>query len=556
MDADFDLEIYGHFSIEGALAVTDGEISFMGSSFQSVDGDGQTTDLEFNNIEIDSDDEVAFENLDGNYILNGLLTPTDGEMTIESDAGFIVNSTSATAGGRIGPIPGGFNFGGDYTVRRFIPGGTAGYRDLCSPVTGANLTDWDADLEISGPGFPDGEACGPEGCYNSCKYYQGTSFFDVTDINADLTNGEGFYIWVGDDLDTWSGGSVSVTGSLNTSADVVQTVVSNWHTIGNPYASPVLFSNVTFSGVGQYFYVYDVNIGGYQWYDNSGGGSSSIVELTDGLMATGQGIWVSGPGTITWNQACKTSNTATYIRSSGITDHFGGGFHLSLTNESTMYNCTMAFEENDNTEDGVDELIDLPHLSQGFEPGSEIAVRLGDELYRKNHIKRNFKDKSFDLYVNIKQSDIYTITAENIYSFDSYRKVYLLDKETGEMVDLKAEGSYVFSAEVGEYDRFKLILSNKEMEAPSQLANIDEFDGLNDLEITQMGHSLEIRSTQTFDSPVSISVVNILGQTEVYTISTQLTGGSNMIHLPTDLKGVHIITLSNANQTISKKLVF
>ncbi|MCG8574377.1 MAG: T9SS type A sorting domain-containing protein [Flavobacteriales bacterium] len=548
--ADVDLELLGNFTVNGTLSLTDGEISMVGAGDQTISGNSASHT--FHDIEINSNGEVTFEDATS-FILDGTLSPNGGAMTIDPTATFIVNSTSATEGGRIGAADGGFNFTGDFVVRRFIPSGTAGYRDLCSPVIGATLTEWDAAMEISGPGFPDGEACDSEGCFNSCKTYIGTSFIDITDINEELVNGKGFYIWVGDDLSTWSGGTVEVSGPINSSADNVQSVSANWEIKGNPYASPILYSDVVRSGVGNYFYVYDVNISGYQWYDGSGAGSSSIPELTDGLLATGQAFWVNGPGTLTFSQASKTANTATYIRSTE--DHYGTGFHLALSDETGTSKCIMGFEENMETNDGFDELIDIPHLTSELVLSPEIAVIADGELVRKNHIKKNFLNKSFDLYTKINSAGLYSISAENIEGFDSYRKVILIDKETGDQVDLKEVNQYVFHSEEGKFERFQLILTNSESAGESGLANITDAAD-QDISIVQMGHSIDIRTNFKLKGNVELSVINVLGQEEVYHINTELVEGSNIIDLPQDLKGVHIFTLRDAERTISKKLVF
>lgn len=55
---------------------------------------------------------------------------------------------------------------------------------------------------------------------------------------------------------------------------------------------------------------------------------------------------------------------------------------------------------------------------------------------------------------------------------------------------------------------------------------------------------------------VEISLVNILGQTELYFDITTLVEGGNMITIPAEIKGVRILTINNNGQRITKKLVF
>jgi len=463
---------------------------------------------------------------------------------------FVIVSSSASTTGRIDQMNAGVVINGTLVVQRFLTGGAANYWDICAPVNGVDLTMWDDDLIISGVGFPDGSACDADGCFYSVKYYQVNTFIDVTDINASLPCGRGYEVWCGDDLTTFSGTTLEVEGTVNGPSDFVDAVGSQWQTKGNPFAAPILYSGVTKAGVGNWFYVFDPVADTYQWYDGASS-TSSIAELASGRLTMGQAFWTKGPGTLTYPQACITTS-GDFLR--GRWD-LQQSLQLKLSSQSTTYSCVMALDEVAGLSDSYDDMIDVPHFSTGNEKSSSIYMVTGGEKVRNNHIGRDFRDKSFDVSVDIKYSDIYYITPENIANFNNYRHVYLVDKTTGESVDLKNVEKYAFVSEPGEFDRFKLVLTNGENITKG---NYDDLGTeVNNISIQQMGNSIDIQVTglETATAPVTVTLFNVIGQQSAFTISTSVSNGSNIVTLPEGLSGLHILTVQDATGTVSKKIV-
>ena len=498
MTTAFTLSIFGAMEMDGSAVLDDGTIAFVGSTDQYIDIFGGS--IKFNDLVINNSGSANVEFYEAEYLLNGLLSPIQGTMVLENaNTQFIVNSESGTTDGRVGPIQGGAGFTGDFTVRRFIPTGNADWRDIASPVVGATLSDWDADLEISCDDCPDGCAYGQPGggCFESVTFWTISTQYGISTISHTLVNGRGYEVWVGDDLNNWTGKSIDATGTFNT-GNVVETISSNWHTGANPYACPVDFDGLSFSGVGKYFYIYDTQAGDWQWYDLNST-TSSTPDLADGVIAIGQGIWLKGPGTLTFTQADKVTTTdATFIRGSDTDDH---SIYVKLSENSSTFSSKGAIEASFDGTDGYDDLFDVSHLEMPDQKGPSFSFIADEELVRKTYVAKDLRDKILPVHMTIRNEGLYTISVENVDNFTDYAYVYIVDRQTGDQVELKEEGQYVFQANEGTDDeRFVMILSNERVEE-TQVASFLEHDVDNGISITQLDHVLEIQiSDQTLEN--------------------------------------------------------
>ena len=555
MNSGSNLDIYGSFDLLGTLTASTGQISFVGTSGQYFDANGATVDL--NNILISNTDPAGVTFMTSQYILNGTLSVNVGTLIIPSGTGLIINSTTANTEGRIGTLPVGAAITGNVSVRRFIPAGLADWRDICSPVIGATFTNWDPDLAMSGTGFPDGCAYGLGGCFASVRYTVNGTSVNVYNVTDPITNGRGYNVFMGDDLVNFSGTTLTSTGTVNGSSDIPKSLNTGWHTIGNPYVSPMLYSLTTrTSQISNYFYVYDASIGDYQWYDGATS-SSSIPELAGGLMNTYQGIWVyaSSLGTITFHQTDKTTS-ATFLRSEEAGQDVS--LKLILKENSTTYQSSILIEESLFATDNMDSLMDMRQLNNGFEAAPRISISTNGDLVRKNYIQDDKRNKSFNLETKFNNAGYYTIEASNFENFTNYRKIVLFDNQTGDFIDLKTEQSYTFYSEITEGHRFTLILTNAEIstEATVQSLTINESEIIdNGLAITQMGNTFNIVSTIEYGEDSQIKLVNVLGQQEVFMQSIKLIEGGNLISIPEEFSGVHILVVTTGDRIVTKKVV-
>lgn len=549
MTQDFELAIYGDLSVNGSLSLSDGTIALRGNDAQNITANSSTVDLNNLIVENIGGGDVTFSN--GEYVLNNTLFPLDGSMVVDGGAGgtFVVNSTSATTSGRIDRIYSGFTMTGNVTVKRFLAAGNADQRNICSPVIGATLAEWDNNLEISGEGFPDGCAYGPDGCYYSVKTNEHGEYSDVTDINTTLLPGEGYEIFVGTDLTTFDGATITSTGAIHAGEFTTPSYPYSWNIQGNPFASPILYSEVVRNGfTSNYFYVFDAASGGYQWYDGSSN-TSSIPEFANGLLAIGQGFWTEGWGSITYPQTAKTSTQATFVRNSNIDE----SIYLTMKEQGTTYNCMINVDFNSEAFDNYDSL-DIRHLSTGLEKASSLMINSNDGMLRKQYLYNDKRDKTLDLSISILNEGYFTIEASNIENANRYSSITLIDNLTGDVIDLKMHNSYTFYSEEGDSRRFQLVLSNEVIQTNE--TSIFE-SGLDDSEltITQMGNAIDVESDEAIEGVTEISIVNLLGQDVVYTETLTIEAGSNMVFVPSELSGMYLVVIKSANGVKTKKIM-
>ncbi len=554
MNAPFTLNIFDAFEIAntGTIDFTDGKVAMVGNADQGINAFGATVD--FHDLEINNSTGSNVDLFSSVYQLNGSLLMEKGHLVIDNSAGglFVVRSTSPTTSGRIGEIKTGTTISGNVRVERFIPAGNAEWRNLSSPVSNTTLADWDEELFMSGTNFPDGCAYGASGCFHSVKIHTVGVSQDITNINTALIPGRAYEVFVGDDLNTFSGATINVNGQLHPSTGVSVTINHDWNTVGNPFASPILFSSIPKSSqMGKYFYVYDAVTGGYQWYDESSN-TSSIPELANGLLASGQGFWTNGSGVLNFQQTHKVDQSATFIRNSEAPDR---SIYLTLNEMNSTYSTTISFEESMICLDGFDTIQDVRHLSTGLEKCPTLAIKTSEDLLRKNWINSDIKDKTYDLHSNFLNPGYYTIEAANLNNFNNYRNVMLYDSETKEIVNLKMNPNYTFYAEIGESSRFRVIFSNAlELGADAfGTASVDEMT--NELTIIQMNNVINLKTTESIEN-ASVILYSSLGQEVIRFDANSLSSGDNLFTVPSEITGVHILSIFENGTRVSKKLVF
>ncbi len=549
MSVDASLALKENWDIIGEVNFTAGKVSLIGSDSQTISispGSVLTTVLNDLIIENTSTEDVTFEN--GTFSLHGVFAPNLGNIVIDPSTEFIIASTSPTDGGRIGPVISPANITGNVSVQRFIPPGLADWRDLCSPVLGSTFDDWDPDLAMSGPGFPDGCATGPDDpCFKSVRYTDHSISVNILNSYEPITNTRGFQLFVGSDLETFDGTTLTSTGPINSSADIIKTYSTGWTTIGNPYASPIAYNSIIkSSSISKYYYVYDAAAGVYQWYDEFSG-TSSVPEITaNGLIATGQAVWIfaTSAGNITFQQNCKSFDNATFFRNSSVVNE---ALQIELTSEASNFTCTMEIQETGQTNDGYDELSDIVHLSTGQEKGPALTMLCSNQLIRKNFIKDNGANKTFELATHFNEAGQHTISASNWANFRDYDFIYLVDQMTGTTVNLKVT-NYTFNVDLDNTNpqRFTLLLENSDQTTGSDLEK--------GIDIRQMGHTLVITNNSSDQKEVNILISNIIGQKELNYEHTLLTPGENQITLPASLSGIQLITIQTTNELFTKKI--
>jgi hypothetical protein len=293
----------------------------------------------------------------------GATITANGKLTVQSDA---------TGSGRIGNSAG--SISGNVIVQRYIPNTGRKWRLLTAPVTGASnntvFTNWQNNGTVSAgtgvaiwgtggtcdPGVTAGNGLVPGpggGASSSMRRYNSTAnaWENITNTATEelfnASTNKAFALFVtghfGGSYATVGSGSIattlSATGSLITGSKAFNfdygDNAEHIAMIGNPYASPVNFFNLTRSNVNDKFWVWDPSLDGTGGYvlltgDGSGNYTPSIVSGYSGSAAagtvyediqSGQAIFVeataAGAASVTFEEADKVSTTHVQVFRSG-----------------------------------------------------------------------------------------------------------------------------------------------------------------------------------------------------------------------------------------------
>jgi hypothetical protein len=370
--------------------------------------------------------------------VNGGNLYTDSNLTLKSDA----NLTA-----RVAPVALGSNIIGKANVERYIPARRA-WRMLTAPVTSSNTiyNTWQNSgiytpglgLLVTGPA-PTGaagnglDASARNNLSMKVWNYSTQTFSGITNTKVAISAGNngsadntGYFIFVRGDRDPANTGlsflnttTINSIGTLQTGTQTfpASSVSGKYTLIGNPYASPIDFNNVTRTNLIKRFYVWDPTLnstGAYVMMDdltNSGsfiktvGGASTGSAVTKDIQSS-QAFFVQtiadGAASITFNESSKSGNNnnlvfraATGNRPAGIPSGLlrTSLYLLNADNSTTLADGT--FAEFNNMFSSVVDLDDALKFGNANENLSIIrdnvsltaerrpALGLNDTLYFK-----------------------------------------------------------------------------------------------------------------------------------------------------------------------------
>lgn len=483
-------------------------IAFLNSSnTATVSGTSSLTNVDVVDMIVNKTGQSVTLSLSPNIRLSGVLTIPAG--TLVTGSKLIVRSTGAMESGQIGVING--TLSGTIVVQRFIPARAhplaRRFRFLAAPVTsGQTIRDaWQSQIFITGSGT----GSGPVGTanYNSNGFDWTTSntasFFTyneastlginerwvspATTTGVNLAAGVGYRVFIRGDrsnagvLDGSVTGQVAVT--LSVSGNHVATpsytgtsvTCSNgcgtddgWNLIGNPYPATLDwndFQTTNSTIISSTYYIYDPNTNGYLSWNGSTG-------LAGRNISSGHSFWVrkssSGTSALTFNETHKQTDNmgnGLFAKTSDLTNHLR--INLSsptFTNTTFIHlNNTGAYGIDDR--DAVKFSYALNQIST-FEPGSNRRLDINNlPLYGSKTID------TIEVEANVSTTAInnYTLTFADAHTFDPTLKIYLQDKFTNSIYDLRNTSTYQFAsngtaASVG--NRFRILITDNNVTLP------------------------------------------------------------------------------------------
>ncbi|MBL0358927.1 MAG: hypothetical protein IPP72_19585 [Chitinophagaceae bacterium] len=333
------LTIRGNYTNSGTIS-NNGEIVLNGAAPQSFPGSTATVTA-MKDLDVDN---AAGITIDQSFSISGTLTPTLGVIDLTDKV--ITLASSATGTARVAQVGGSFDYagGGKFIVQRYVPSRRA-WHLFTAPVTNSTTI---YDAWQNGGVYTPGAGTlitGPAGGFG-LDAASGSSFkaYDVPTqtlvaINSTLTsispgtNGSadntGYFIFVRGDRNTanfttpnTNPTTLSSAGQLQTGAQTfaASSVAGQFTLIGNPYASPIDFNNISRTNLIKRFYVWDPalnTVGGYVTLDdidNDGVFSSSVGGSTQTSELLSHQAFIvettaAGAASLTINESDKTDGS-------------------------------------------------------------------------------------------------------------------------------------------------------------------------------------------------------------------------------------------------------
>jgi len=461
--SNYNLNVARTFTNNGTLNPRSGTVIFDGGTNQTINGATNTT---FNNITVNkaNNSQATFGT---DQSIAGVLTLTDG--VFNPNAHFTMLS-SPTRDARIAQLGATASIAAtSMTVQRYLPNTSAGqeYRYLASPVTNATVFGWKDDFPITGtftdpstkpewPQFPNldvtfptlyryNEAIAGNPALNS--RYESYPVNGTASTAATLTNGRGYTAYIRQTtpitielIGVAASGNVPIVISNTTGGGVASD--AGWNLIGNPYASPIHWNNVTRpAGVQTQIAFKDntdnigLGAGQYLYYTQGGAG---IPGVFDGTIAAGQAFWVR-------NTAANTSPTLTFQEDDKqpvnsppfIREAIQDMLRVNVASTTSADELLIGF--NQNAADGADVDFDAYKLKNQYINFSSLSTDNNEMAI--NILGPLTCSKQIPLHLNTVTVGGHTFTFSQIDSFDENIEIRLLDTFTSETINITEENS-------------------------------------------------------------------------------------------------------------------
>lgn len=358
-----EITLYGDWTNDGGTFNADNSVVvFGGDAAQSIEGPSQTT---FEDVTMDNALGLTANN---DVTFHGVFYPQNGAFS--AGANIVTLSSDASGTGSIGTIESSASFSGTVNMQRFLPAAADQFWvNLCNPMSGVAITDWNDNLittGFTGSDFPDYQDFDGTLFNNVLQYDESVTglmndgFEGASDITDALDNTMGYFVYMLAGSQFVDAQGTIQQGSLTTALTYTSTGVpanDGWELVANRYPSEINFDELyaLSTGIADTYYVFDVENQVYKSYTVGFGGTAS------GFIPSGQSFWVqtiASDPELVWEESIKSDMGVAFERDfTGVSR-----IALRLTREGKRHITTLAFEEGAS--------VDFEHGRDAFVLGS------------------------------------------------------------------------------------------------------------------------------------------------------------------------------------------
>ncbi len=519
-----------------------GRISINSGNIKITSSSGSNSNLYFDGSNNNADTLAVDLSGGGDVVLHDPLMVSDairvkgGELNANGNL-TLLSTASKTA--IIEEIKNNGIISGNVTVQHFLADLGDHWRDLSTTVSGVKVEDWQEFFPITG------QFTGSSGGITDPSMFVSTSgglaAYPTTTNQASIERAKGYDTR----LNLSSAATVAVTGNpfqgnINfTLTGGTSGSDNGWNLVGNPYASPVLWSNNadawTRSGVSRVIAVKENKlIGGqpisqYQYY-------TSV--LGEGRIESGQGFWVraytSAPA-LAITEKAKTSDGQTYPQNPEGIAHMIVTLQLGAKEDRAYVLFTP-----DGT-DGFDDLFDArKKQNEGiFNLSTTMA---GSISLAVNDLPESFCSKSVPLNIQDAPPGTYTLLFAGMESLTGIGQIMLHDSFTNSnTVVTGSPVSFNITADPDSFgpERFNLSFERNPLDISTPQVLTDDFCAGDDIviSITHSQPGVDYVAVNEDDDEVS-SAIEGSGETILLELDeASLTAGNNLIRVRAGFPG-------------------
>ncbi|MDQ3111100.1 MAG: fibronectin type III domain-containing protein [Bacteroidota bacterium] len=422
------------------LAGASGTVICNGTAAQTIGGTGLTF---FRNLTIQNGAGVS---LSSNENIRGSLTLTTGMFTTTGFDFTLISDVNATA--RVAEITGG-DITGNIIQQRYIFAGPTAWRQMCAPVSGATLQQWNDDLVTSG--FP-GSDFPAMAFYSVAKYNEAAlgvkenGYSPPANVTDPITPNRGYYVYVGPTpvLVAVKGPAVKMAQSFALTRTVsAGPTEDGWNMISNPYPSTVDWDAAgwTRTNTDNVLYIWNPNNNQYASYVGGVGVNGGTQ-----YIPSSQAFWVRAIGpspAMSLVETVKSSVDQAYMNTQpqqSVSDMLSLTLIGSNGEDQTIVRFAPAATDSfDVSFDAMkfasmDSL--MPYLASNIDSAADFSI---------NALATMVTDITVVLRATVGVTGTYTIRRDSISNLPASMCVMLEDLLNGNLTQLSTGASYTFS---------------------------------------------------------------------------------------------------------------
>ncbi len=463
---------------------------------------------------------------------------TNGNITIKADP---------LQKGRVAPIGTNADIIGNVTMEIIAPGGATGWNLLsCHGITSQSFTGWDDNIVITCPTCPDGSTAGGNpftSVYSYCEpcatgsYSAFAHYVPLSSINNSLSPGTGYWTYVGTSTYTTNNINIDLTGtlvkknfgSISLTTNTPNDYQEGWNLVGNPYPSPISFTNILSSmgsnsvNIDNVIYVWNPDLNGgagdYGVYSPSGGsippvGSGGI----DNNIPIGQGFYLHALNNVillpseNWKTTLNNQNNLLKTISGATTQPVNSpnvyppSLLILQMQGPNNYNVYTGIAIHPNATNTLDPQYDASQLGSD-PPAPQLMSVSNNTAYKINTVPLINGSYTLDIKAITGLTGTYSIQAINKSNFSNGACISLYDKFTNINHDLSS-GTYTFVLhDTTTVPRFILNITNNSISATTTI----------------------IQQPSCNSSNNGIATINIMSGSPPYTIALKDANGNTII---------------------------